>query len=54
MKRYRSPKICEVVEAYNEVKAIGLWNVKLGNTGILVSTEEDSLLLKKQVGAGNY
>jgi pyruvate formate lyase activating enzyme len=54
MKRYRSPKISEMVEAYNEVRAVGLWNVKLGNTGVFASTEEDHLLLKKQVGAGNY
>jgi pyruvate formate lyase activating enzyme len=54
MKRYKSPKVSELVEAYNEVRAIGLRNVTLGNTGTFVSTEEDHLLLKKKVGVGNY
>ena len=54
MKRYKSPKASEIVEAYNEVRAIGLRNVRLGNTGVFASTEEDHLLLKKKVGVGNY
>ena len=54
MKRYKIPKVSDMVEAYNEVKAIGLRNVKLGNTGVFTSTEEDHLLLKKRVGVGNY
>ena len=54
MRRYKSPKVSEIVEAYNEVRAIGLRNVKLGNTGVFASTEEDHLLLKEMVGVGNY
>jgi pyruvate-formate lyase-activating enzyme len=54
MKRYKSPKISEMVEAYLEIKAIGLRNVRLANTGIFASSEEDYLLLKEKVGMGSY
>lgn len=54
MKRYRNPKVSEMITAYQEVKAVGLVNVRLGNTGIFISSEEDHHLLKEKVGAGNY
>ncbi|OGP93776.1 MAG: radical SAM protein [Deltaproteobacteria bacterium RBG_16_48_10] len=54
MKRYKSPKASEMVEAYHAVKAMGLWNVRLGNTGVFASSEEDYHLLKESVGVGNY
>jgi pyruvate-formate lyase-activating enzyme len=54
MKRYKSPKASEIVEAYHAVRAIGLRNVRLGNTGVFASTEDDHLLLKERVGVGNY
>jgi len=54
MKRYKGPKASEIVEAYNEVRAVGLRNVRLGNTSVFASTEEDHLLLKQKVGEGNY
>ncbi len=54
MKRYKSPKISEMIEAYLELKTIGLRNVRLGNTGIFASSEQDHFLLKKKVGIGNY
>ncbi len=54
MKRYKSPKVSDMVAAYNEVKAVGLWNVRLGNTRVVASSEEDCLLLKERVGLGNY
>lgn len=54
MKRYRSPKVSEMITAYNEVKALGLVNVRLGNTGVFASSEEDRHLLREKVGAGNY
>ncbi|HSB04064.1 MAG TPA: radical SAM protein [Thermodesulfobacteriota bacterium] len=54
MKRYKSPKVSEMVEAYHAVKATGLWNVRLGNAGIFASSEEDYHLLKECVGVGNY
>jgi hypothetical protein len=54
MKRYKSPKVSEMIEAYNAVRATGLRNVRLGNTGIFAATKEDHHLLKEKVGAGNY
>jgi len=50
----QKPKAADIVEAYNEVRAVGLRNVRLGNTGVFASTEEDHLLLKQRVGIGNY
>ena len=54
MKRYKSPKISEMIEAYTGARAAGLRNVRLGNAGIFASSEQDYDLLKKKVGAGNY
>jgi pyruvate-formate lyase-activating enzyme len=54
MKRYRTPKVSEMITAYNEVKAVGLVNVRLGNTGIFASSEEDHHLLREKVGAEHY
>jgi pyruvate-formate lyase-activating enzyme len=54
MKKYKSPKVSEMIEAYSAVKAVGLRNVRLGNTGIFASTKEDHHLLKERVGVGNY
>lgn len=54
MKRYKSPKVFEMIEAYHSVKASGLRNVRLGNPGVFVSSEEDYHLLKERVGVGNY
>ncbi len=54
MKRYKSPKTSEMIEAYMAVKAVGLRNVRLGNTGIFASSEQDYDLLKKKVGEGDY
>jgi len=54
MKRYKSPKVSEMIDAYMEVKAVGLRNVRLGNAGIFASSEQDYDLLKKKVGMGNF
>ena len=54
MKRYKSPKISEMIDAYLGVKAVGLRNVRLGNTGMFASSEQEYDLLKKKVGVGNY
>jgi len=54
MKRYRSPKAFEMIEAYLAVRVTGLSNVRLGNTGLFASTEEYYPLLKDKVGVGNY
>jgi hypothetical protein len=54
MKRYKSPKVSEMIEAYMGARAAGLNNVMLGNVGIFASSEQDYNLLKKTVGTGNY
>ncbi len=54
MKRYKSPKVEEMVEAYTEIKSVGLRNVRLGNTRLFASSEQDHEFLKEKVGIGNY
>jgi pyruvate-formate lyase-activating enzyme len=54
MKRYKGPKTSDMVQAYIEVKAVGLRNVRLGNTGVFASSEEDHQFLRERVGVGNY
>jgi pyruvate formate lyase activating enzyme len=54
MKRYKSPTLENMVEAYHEVKALGLRKVRLGNVGVFASTPEERRLLKREVGVGNY
>ncbi len=54
MKRYKSPKVEEMVEAYMEVKSVGLRNVRLGNTRLFASSEQDHQFLKEKVGIGNF
>ena len=54
MKRYKSPKASEMIEAYMGVRSVGLRNVRLGNTGVFASSEQDYDLLKKKVAAGDY
>ena len=54
MKRYKRPKISQMIEAYMEVKAVGLRNVRIGNTGLFASTEQDYNCLKEMVGVGNF
>ncbi len=54
MKRYKSPKVSEMIEAYMGVRAIGLRNVRLGNAGVFASSEQDYVLLKRKVAAGDY
>ena len=49
MKRYKSPKASEMIEAHQAVKSQGLRNVRLGSTGVFVSSEEDYSLRKKHV-----
>ncbi|MCX8117204.1 MAG: radical SAM protein [Desulfobacterota bacterium] len=54
MKRYKSPKVTEMISAYQEVKEVGLMHVRLGNTGIFASSESDYHLLREEVGVGNF
>jgi len=43
----RSPTLKQMLEAYARVKDVGLKNVRLGNIGIFVRTEEELELLRK-------
>jgi pyruvate-formate lyase-activating enzyme len=54
MKDYRSPMLEEVVEAFQAVKAAGLKNVRLGNTGIFAHTEDQIQTLRQKVGMGHF
>ncbi len=54
MRKYKAPKASEMAEAFQEVRAIGLKNVRLGNPGVFASTEEEQYLLKELVGIGNF
>jgi pyruvate-formate lyase-activating enzyme len=54
MRRYKAPRASEVAEAFQEIKAVGLRNVRLGNAGVFASTEEEQYLLKELVGIGNF
>ncbi len=49
MQRYRAPNTYEMIAAYHGAKAAGLRNVRLGNTGVFVQTEEDLDLLNRNV-----
>jgi hypothetical protein len=54
MKENRPPNTQEMITAFTEVKATGLKNVRLGNTGIFARKEEDYQLLLKKVGWGCF
>ena len=54
MKEYRSPKLEEMVEAFQTVKAAGLKNVRLGNTGLFAHTEDQIQTLRQKVGMGHF
>jgi pyruvate formate lyase activating enzyme len=49
MLRYRAPDTSEMISAYHGAKAAGLRNVRLGNLGVFVRTEEDLDLLTRNV-----
>jgi pyruvate-formate lyase-activating enzyme len=49
MRGYRAPATSEMVAAYHSAKAAGLRNVRLGNLGVFVRTEEDLDLLVRNV-----
>jgi hypothetical protein len=53
-KEYRSPKLEEMVEAFQTVKAAGLKNVRLGNTGIFAHAEDQIQTLRQKVGMGHF
>jgi pyruvate formate lyase activating enzyme len=54
MKAYQSPSATEMVEAYEQVKATGLKNIRLGNVGVFVRTKEDQKYLMENVNEGLY
>jgi pyruvate formate lyase activating enzyme len=54
MKEYRSPNLSEMIWAYQEVKKVGLKNVRLGNTGIFAKSEKEIEILLEKVGLGNF
>jgi len=54
MKEYRSPTLEEMVRAFEAVRAKGLKNVRLGNTGIFAQKEEEIEILLKRVGRGAF
>ncbi|MFC1830153.1 radical SAM protein [Thermodesulfobacteriota bacterium] len=41
MKDFKPPTVRQMVEAYRKVKDVGLKNVRLGNLGVFLRTEED-------------
>lgn len=45
LKEVRSPTLKEMLEAYHAVKEAGLKNVRLGNIGVFVSTQQELELL---------
>lgn len=50
MKEAKSPSLNDMIRIYKKVKEIGLKNVKLGNYGMFVKTNQDWELLLKEVG----
>jgi len=49
LKEVPSPTLRQMLDAYARVKDVGLRNVRLGNIGIFVKTEEDLELLQEAV-----
>ena len=49
MKSFRGPTAKEMVNAYQKAKAAGLKNIRLGNLGVFIRTEEDQKYLLSNV-----
>jgi pyruvate-formate lyase-activating enzyme len=54
MKDFRTPSVKEIVHAYEAARSVGLTNVRLGNVGMCVQTEEDAEYLTNNVDRGAY
>jgi len=54
MKDFRSPNVEEIVDAYQEVKSVGLKNIRLGNVGVFARTEKDQTYLVSHVDKGAF
>ncbi len=50
----RSPNVEETVGAFKAVKAEGLENVRLGNSGIFAQRKEELEVLLERVGWGSF
>ena len=49
MMRFRSPTAEEMVRAYEDAKAAGLRNVRLGNAGVFITSEADLRIVQDRV-----
>jgi pyruvate-formate lyase-activating enzyme len=54
MKDFSSPNVTQMVAAYQQVKAVGLTNVRLGNVGVFARSAEDQAYLMENVDPGAY
>jgi pyruvate-formate lyase-activating enzyme len=54
MKNYRSPTVKQMVDAYQKSKAAGLKNIRLGNLGVFLKSEDDQRYLMENVDPGAY
>lgn len=54
MNHFRAPTVKEMVEAYQRVKATGLQNIRLGNIGVFVHSEQDQDYLKAHVDRHDF
>ncbi|CAB5108210.1 hypothetical protein D3OALGA1CA_1861 [Olavius algarvensis associated proteobacterium Delta 3] len=52
MEDFRSPTVKEMVDAYRNVQSTGLKNIKLGNLGVFVRSDEDLDTLIAGIGSG--
>lgn len=52
MKDFRRPHTKEMVDAYTKVKSTGLINIRLGNLGVFIHTDEDMDYLMANIDTG--
>ena len=54
MKNHRPPNVRQMVEAYQKSKTAGLKNIRLGNLGVFLKSEDDQKYLMENVAPGAY
>ncbi len=54
MKNHRSPNVRQMVEAYQKSKTAGLKNIRLGNLGVFLKSEDDQKYFMENVDPGAY
>lgn len=54
MKQYSRPSVEQMVDAYQNARAAGLKNIRLGNLGVFLKTESDQKYLMENVDPGAY